>query len=241
MNNRNIRNKFIFGNHHRTLVQLFGLCLIGTGLLAACSPAASTQTRAAAADPSAAAIQPSALIPTDTLTATITASPALTATPPLPYAEMQALKDAFYCLTNNLKYAPNIKLTDFCPGYWSSSLSNISKVDSALIRKSLEPYLSPLDSLNWKFTSLTDLKKDERSTSTNQIYTATLSTVLTGDVKLSCPSGSPEPFQTLVNIPINGEVRISVYNYPNQARETLHIESWTIQGKPLEDYCSTLH
>jgi hypothetical protein len=115
------------------------------------------------------------------------------------------------------------------------------KVDGTLVRKSLEPYLTPLSNLHWNFTSLTDVKKDERSTNTNQIYTGLLSTTLTGDVTLKCPSGTPVPFQTSVNIPINGEVQISVYNYPNQARETLHIESWTIQGKPLEDYCSRLH
>jgi hypothetical protein len=247
MKKRNNGRNFILKAKSHILIQVIGLFVTGIsllGLLAACAPTASpakTQTKAMAGLTNAP--EPATPIATETSTAaaTITASPSLTATPPLSPVEIQGLKDAFICLTNNLEYASNIKLTDFCPGYWSSSTTNINKVDGTLVRKSLEPYLTPLSNLHWNFTGLTDVKKDERSTNTNQIYTGLLSTTLTGDVTLKCPSGTPAPFQTSVNIPVNGEVRISVYNYPNQAHETLHIDSWTIQGKPLEDYCSTLH
>jgi len=155
---------------------------------------------------------------------------------------MQALKDAFNCLTNNLNYAPSIDLTQFCPGYWAGTTSNMYTLDGVVIGKQLAPYLTPLSNLRWKFDSLTDMQKDEKlSTTVNPIYTGTLSTILTGSVNLKCPSGTPAPFDTSVSIPIKGKARISVYNYLNQAQETIQIESWTIQGNPLQDYCSTLH
>jgi hypothetical protein len=154
---------------------------------------------------------------------------------------MQGLKDAFNCLTNNLVYAPNINLTMFCPGYWTGSSANMNTLDGNVIRKQLVPYLSPLEGLRWRFGSLSEVQKDERlSTKVNPVYTATLSTILAGDVTLTCPSGTPAPFQTTVSIPIKGTVRFSVYDYPNQAQEYIQIESWTIQGNPLEDYCAGL-
>ncbi len=89
---------------------------------------------------------------------------------------------------------------------------------------------------------MADVVKDEElSTTVNPVYTATLYTSLTGNVTLQCPGGTATPTPTSVNIPINGQARISVYNYLNQAQETIQIESWTILGNPLKDYCSTLH
>jgi hypothetical protein len=223
--------------------------LIGAGLsgtLSACAPTnphALTQTADLAAKSSA--TETATPLPTDSPTeipATITPSPSLTATPPFSPAVTQALRDAFNCITNNLSFAPGTKLTDFCPGYWSSSWSNTHDLDGVLIRSSLEPYMSPLSNLRWRFNGLSDIQKDEvYSTKVNQIYTGTLSTTLSGDVNLACPSGTPAPFQTSVSIPINGEVRISVYNYLGQPRETVRIESWKIDGNPLQDYCATLH
>jgi hypothetical protein len=248
MDIQNGGRNFLLNKKARIAIMACSLLLIGislSGLLAACSPAnPAAQTRTAAFVGMTDATQPAAPVPTawqTELPATITASPSLTATPPLSPFVMQTLKDAFYCLTNNLTYAPNIRLTQFCPGYWSGSSSNVYKLDGTLVRKSLEPFLTPLGNLHWKFTSLTDVKKDERfSTNTNQIYTGVLSTTLTGEVNLECPSGTPLPFQTSVSIPINGEVRISVFDYPDQPHETVQIESWTIQGDPLEDYCAAL-
>lgn len=224
---------------------LFLIAIVLLVALAACSPgqpAALTQTAAAdgtTSTPAEATPAPTAS-PTE-VPATVTASPSPTAVPPLSPGVLQALKDAFYCLTNNINYAPLIKLTQYCPGYWAGSWSNMHTLDGILIRESLEPYLDPLDNLRWKFDGLTDVKKDERSsTKVNPIYTGMLSTTLTGDVTLTCPSGTPAPIQTSVSIPINGEARIAVYNYASEVQETIRIESWDIQGNPLEDYCSTL-
>jgi hypothetical protein len=231
---------------HRSIL-IRGLLLIGIGLsagLGACSavkPAAPTQTSAPVVLPVASDTATPA--PTSTQTAvpaTITPSP--TATLPLSAVAVQALKDAFNCLTFNINYAPSINLTQYCSGYWDNTSSNMYTLDGAVIEKQLEPYLTPLANLRWRFDSLSSVQKDERlSTTVNPIYTGLLSTVLTGNINLNCPSGTPAPLQTTVNIPIKGEARISVYNYLNQAQETIQIESWTIQGNPLQDYCTTLH
>lgn len=231
----------------RITILLRGLLLIGMGLavgLGACSPvktAAPTQTSAPVVIPVASDTATPAPTATQTaVPATITPSP--TATLPFSAVVMQAVKDAFSCLTNNMIYAPSIDLTQYCAGYWAGTLSNRYTLDGGLIEKQLEPYLTPLANLRWKYDSLTDVQKDVNlSTTVNPVYTGQLSTILTGNVSLNCPSGTPAPFQTTVKIPIKGEARISVYNYLNQAQETIQIESWTIQGNPLQDYCSTLH
>jgi len=239
---------FLLNKKTRTAILSSHLLLIGTGLLimlTACAPATpavvnQTDEPNVLADVAQSATPAPTSSPTESpATATVAPSP----TPlPLSPVVMQALRDAFNCLTNNLAFAPNIALTHFCPGYWNSTATNMYKLDGVMIRNELEPYLSPLSNLRWRFTSLTDVQKDERlSTSVNQVYTATLSTTLTGEVNLKCPSGTPAPFRTTVSIPISGEARISVYNYLNQAQETIQIESWNIQGDPLKDYCSTLH
>jgi hypothetical protein len=198
---------------------------------------------------------PPVVIPADTPTATpiptalpteaaptSTASPSPTVTLPFSAVVAQALKDSFNCITNNMTYAPSISLTAFCPGYWDSTTSNMYTLDGVVVRKDLEPYLTPLSSLRWRLVSVTNVVKDESlSTTVNPIYTATLSTILTGDITLKCPTGTPAPFQTSVSIPINGQARISVINYLNQAQETIQIESWNIKTDPLKDYCATLH
>jgi hypothetical protein len=249
MDFKNERGNIHLSNKARISILIRRTFLFGIGLsflLTACSPAGqSVLTRTAAiADMNDITETPSPApiaSPTDS-PATITTSPSVTPAPPLSPVVMQALKDAFNCLSNNMVYAPNIPLTQFCPGYWGRTSSNRNTLDGVLIRKQLEPYLSPLSGLRWRFTSLTDVQKDERlSTTVNQVYTARLSTTLTGDVNLECPSSARAPSQTSVSIPVNGEARISVYNYRNQAQETIQIESWTIEGNPLEDYCSTLH
>jgi hypothetical protein len=173
---------------------------------------------------------------------TITPSPSATATLPIAPAVIQGLKDAFNCLTNNINYAPNMRLDHFCPAYWGDTSANLQNMDGTLLRKSLEPNLSPLRNLRWRLTGITDVKKDEvHSTKVNPIYTANLSTVLSGDVTLACPSGTPAPFETTVNIPVSGQARISISNYLNEPVESVQIESWAVQGNPLEDYCATLH
>src|SRR5271157_2573028 len=233
------------GKKDRNAILIRSLLLIGMGLasaLAACSPvkpAAPTQTSAPVVIPVAA--DTPTPVPTATQTAVpATAAPSLTATPPLSSVAIHALKDAFNCLTNNLIYASNINLVNYCPGYWTSSTSNMYTLDGTVIRKQLVPNLSPLSNIRWKYTSLTDVQKDENlSTTVNTVYTALLSTTLSADVHLNCPSGTPAPFQTTASIPIKGVARISIYNYLNQAQETIQIESWTIQGNPLQDYCAT--
>jgi len=227
----------------------FACILLGVGLsgvLAACSPASPTAKPGTAAltgptqaaDTATPAPQPTA---TD-VPATSTRSPSPTATPPLSPVVIQALKDAFNCLTNNMVHAAYLPLTRFCPGYWDSTPANMYQLDGVTLREKLEPYLSPLDNLRWRFASITDVQKDEAlSTSVNPVYTAKLSAILTGDVTLKCPSGTPAPYQTTVAIPLTGEARLSVLNYKNQAQETIQIESWKIQGDPLKDYCATLH
>lgn len=235
------------GEKTRIPILIRGLLLIGMGLsvgLAACSsvkPAAPTQTSAPVVIPVASdTATPAPTATQTTVPATITPSP--TATLPFSTVVVQAFKDAFNCLTNNLTYAPSIDLTQFCPGYWAATTSNMYTLDGVVIGKQLEPYLTPLSSLRWKFDSLTEVQMDEQlSTTVNPIYTGTLSTILSGSVTLKCPSGTPAPFETSVSIPIKGKARISVYNYLNQAQETIQIMSWTIQGDPLQDYCSTLH
>lgn len=237
------------GKKARSAILIRSLLLIGISLastLAACSPAkpaAPTQTSEPFVLPTA--MDTATPLPTATQTsipATSTLSPSLTATLPLSAVAMQGLKDAFNCLTSNLIYMSNINLTNFCPGYWTSTNSNMYNLDGVVIRKELVPNLSPLSNIRWKFDSLTDVQKDDRlSTTVNSIYTATLSTILSANANLKCPSGTPAPFQTSVSIPIKGVARISVYNYLNQAQETIQIESWTIQGDPLKDYCTTLH
>jgi hypothetical protein len=239
----------VFGRERNTshMILIRGLLMIGISLssaLGACSPvkpAASTQTSAPVGIPAAA--DTPTVVPAATSTSVpATVAPSLTATLPLSAVVQQALKDAFNCLTNNLIYASNITLTNYCPGYWAGSTSNIYTLDGVVIRKELVPNLSPLSNIRWKFSSLTDVQKDERlSTTVNMVYTATLSTTLTADANLKCPSGTPAPFQSSVIIPIKGVARISVYNYLNQAQETIQIESWTIKGNPLEDYCTALH
>jgi hypothetical protein len=249
MDFRKNKQNFLWNNKTRSPLLILSAVVIGVSLsaiLTGCSPASPTPlTKTVALSERGSVTEtpepaPSAS-PTD-VPATSTISPSPTATPPLSPVVMQALKDAFNCLTNNMVHAHNIPLTQFCPGYWDSTPANMYKLDGVVIRQSLEPHLSPLDNLRWNFTSLTDVRKDEPlSTSVNQVYTARLSSTLTGDVTLKCPSGSPAPFQAAVSIPINGEARISVKNYPDQPQETIQIESWKVQGDPLKDYCTTLH
>ena len=239
-----------FGRERKTsrMILIRGLLLIGISLssvLTACStakPAAMTQTPAPVGIPTAADTPTPVPAATSTPVPPATVAPSLTATLPFSAVVLQALKDAFNCLTNNLIYASNITLTNYCPGYWAGSTSNIYTLDGVVIRKELVPNLTPLSNIRWKFNSLTDVQKDEQlSTTVNVIYTATLSTILTADANLKCPSGTPAPFQSSVTIPIKGVARIAVYNYLNQAQETIQIESWTIQGNPLQDYCAALH
>lgn len=241
-----------FGHiHHRSSgIFLARMARLGVGLLvllAACSPKVPAATSAPATLP--APVEQATPVPSPTTTpvpVTISATPTLppspTPTPPYSAVVTQALKDAFSCLANNLTYAPNINLTNFCPGYWSSSSSNINSLDGFVIRKGLVPYLASMDNIRWKLDGVSDVQKDERLSSTlNPIYTATLSTILSADATLKCPSGTPAPFQTKVSIPIKGVARIAVYDYANQAQEYIRIESWSIQGNPLQDYCATLH
>jgi hypothetical protein len=234
------------GKKVRRAILVRGLLLIGLGLagaLGACSPvepASPTQIAVPLGSPVAAdSATPLATVAQTYVPATLT--PALTATPPLSAVAMQGLKDAFNCLANNLTYAPNVNLTQFCPGYWTGSSANINTLDGIVIRKQLVPYLIEPGNIRWKLESLSDVRKDERlSTTVNPVYTGTLSTILSADVTLKCPSGTPAPFQTSVRIPVKGVARISVYDYVNQAQEYIQIESWTIQGDPLQEYCAAL-
>jgi len=222
----NMRNDGIFCRvRARAAILAPGLLLVGiifSGLVAGCAPASATDAPTVAP-------------------ATVTPSPSATATLPVSPAVIQGLKDAFNCLTNNLNYAPSRHLTEFCPGYWGRTSANMQTLDGTLLRKSLEPSLYPLRDLRWRLTGITDIKKDEgHSTNANPIYTATLSTTLSGDATLACPSGTPAPFETTVSIPINGEALISVFNYLNGPVESVQILSWAIEGNPLEDYCAGL-
>jgi hypothetical protein len=247
MDSRKNKQNFLWNNKNRLPILIFSAVVIGFSLsatltgcsLASLTPLAKTVELSENATETPKPAQTAS--PTD-VPATSTVSPSPTATLPFSPVVMQAFKDAFNCITNNMVHAHNIPLSQFCPKYWDSTPAIMNKLDGVVIRQSLEPYLSPLDNLRWRFTSLTDVRKDEPlSSSVNQVYTAMLYSTLTGDVTLKCPSGSPAPFQTSVNIPINGEVRISVKNYTSQPQETIQIESWKIQGDPLKDYCTTLH
>jgi hypothetical protein len=170
-----------------------------------------------------------------------TLEPSPTATPPLSWTVMQALRDSFNCLTNNLNFSPGTRLTDFCPGYWGNTTPITHNFDAVLIRTKLEPALTPLDNLRWRLDEVTDVVKDEaHSTRTNPVYRLTLSSTLSGDVTLTCPSGTPAPVQTTVNIPISGQALIYVYDYQNEPRATMRIESWAIEGDPVVDYCAKL-
>jgi hypothetical protein len=249
MDIRKNKQIFLWNNTNRIPILIFSAVIIGISLsaiLSGCSPASPTPlTKTVELSEVVSATETPELAPTASPTdvpATSTVSPSPTTTLPFSPVVMQAFKDAFNCITNNMVHAHNIPLTQFCPKYWDSTPANMNKLDGVVIRQSLEPYLSPLDNLRWSFTSLTDVRKDEGiSTSVNQVYTAMVSSTLTGDVTLKCPSGSPAPFQTTVKIPINGEARIAVKKYPSQPLETIQIESWKIQGDPLKDFCSTVH
>jgi len=244
--------RWVFGraDWRKVTFPLKGLVTIGLGLvcaLSACSPKTPAVTPAPVT--LATPVEQFTSIPSSTATlvpetptSTQTFAPSLTPTPPFSPVVLQALKDAFSCLGNNLTYAPNINLTNFCPGYWSSSSSNINSLDGFVIRKGLAPYLASMENIRWKLDGISEVQKDERlSTQLNPVYTATLSTVLSADATLKCPSGTPAPFQTKVSIPIKGTARIAVYDYANQAQEYIQIESWSIQGDPVRDYCATLH
>ena len=231
----------------RSMILVRDLLMIGISLLcllSACTPASSaspTQTSAPFGSPAArGTVTPLPFANPTSVPSTFIPSPV--AAQPLSAVAMQALTDAFNCLTNNLTYAPYINLTHYCPGYWDITSANITSLDGFTIREQLEADLNPMTDIRWKFDSLTEVQKDERlSTPLNSIYTGMLSTTLTANVTLSCPSGTPAPFQTMVTIPIQGVARIAVYDYLGQAQETIQIESWTIQGNPLQVYCATLH
>ncbi len=220
----------------------------GLLLLAACSPAAPAPAPTAVV-PTPVPIQPTAAAPSDTATAapteippTLTLSPSLTPTPPFSPTVMQALNDAFSCLERNLTYMPNIVLTQFCPGYWSASGANINSLDGHLIRAELEAALTSMDAIRWRLEGVSDVQLDENlSTTTNPIYTATLATTFSASGTLTCPGGTPAPFQTTVSIPIQGTARIAVYDYTNAPQEIIQIESWNVTGNPVQEYCAALH
>jgi len=240
-------------NHHPASpggksLPIRGLAYLGLALvvaLAACAPKA-TATSAPITLPTQieqatqAPIATATAVPA-TATEAPTEAPSLTATPPFNPVVMQALKDSFNCLANYLTYTPNVNVVNFCPGYWTASLSNMAGLNDQLIHRGILTYLTSMDTIRWRLDSVTDVVQDQRlSTALNPVYTARLSTTLLASATLNCPPG-PAKTQAAVSIPITGTARFSIYNYANQAQEYIQIDSWTVDGNPLQDYCAAQH
>jgi hypothetical protein len=182
-------------------------------------------------------ITPTIVIPSLTPSFTLT----LTPTPELSIFALRDLRNAFTCLTSYLTSKSTLHLVQYCPTNWDGTDMNTVDFEGYVINVKLLPFLSPFSNLQWSFGSLTNVQLDTiTSSSINQVYTVTLSSDLAADGTLTCPSGTPAPFQTSVQIPITGVARISTY-YPDTPQEITKIESWTIRDNPIQTLCNTLH
>jgi hypothetical protein len=176
---------------------------------------------------------------TPSLTSTFTPTP--TATAELPVFALRDLRNAFVCLTGYINAQSTLHLVQFCPTNWDGTDMNTVDFEGYVVNVKLLPFLAPYSNLQWSFDSLADVQLDAvTSSSINRVYTVTLSTVLTADATLSCPSGIPAPFPTSVHIPVSGVARIATY-YPDTPQEVTKIESWTIRDNPIQALCNTLH
>jgi hypothetical protein len=178
---------------------------------------------------------------TFTSTAVPTRTPTPTPTPELPTFALRDLRNAFTCLTGYLNAQSTLHLVQFCPANWDGTDMNTVDFEGYVVNVKLLPFLAPFTDLQWSFDGLTNVQLDTvTSSSINRVYTVTLSSVLTADAILACPSGSPAPFQTSVRIPVQGVARIATY-YPDTPQEVTKIESWTIRDNPIQTLCNTLH
>jgi len=173
------------------------------------------------------------LTPTDT--------PTLTPTPELPAFALRDLRNAFSCLTGYINAQSTLHLVQYCPVNWDGTDMNTVDFEDYVVNVKLLPFLAPFSNFQWSFDSLTNIQFDTvTSSSINRVYTVTLSSVLTADANLSCPSGTPAPFQTSVRLPVSGVARIATY-YPDTPQEVTKIESWTVRENPIQTLCNTLH
>ena len=204
-----------------------------------------TGTASTTPTPTPAATATSTVQPTFTPTGTLPFTPTFTltpsATPELPAFALRDLRNAFSCLTNYINVQSSLHLVQSCPANWDGTDMNTIDFEGYVVDIKLLPFLAPYTNLQWTFVGLTDVQPDaDTSSSINAVYTVTLSTTLTANATLSCPSGTPAPFQTPVTLPVRGVARIATY-YPGTPQEVTKIESWTIRDNPIQSLCNTLH